>query len=223
MGNEEKRLTCRQKRCVDNTLCQLLHWRICTCQCIRKRPALRLSIANLNATIHDIEETIINISFSSQNKMTRGTLLTTQLIKKSWTHSSASRTATDKSGRAQRFGARRTVEAVSSIANSPSAEIATPSLNRTATLPSAQELATASLTQDVANELLRGEFKDSFVKILDYLISSLIKVSASNDVSMHFHGHTEQRYSSVLPIIISISGICLYPINFKFTPYFLTS
>ena len=93
------------------------------------------------------------------------------------------------------FGARLTVDAVSSIANSPSAELDTPAVNRAATLPS--ELAIRDLAQDVANELLHGGFIYLFIKILIILFLSLINLSASNHVSMHSQGHIEERYSSV--------------------------
>ena len=47
------------------------------------------------------------------------------------------------------------------------------------------------------NELLHGGFTYSFIKIPNYFIYSLINLSASNDVSMHFQGHIEEQYSSV--------------------------
>ena len=72
---------------------------------IRKTSTLRRSSAERSDTTHDIDETIKIISFSSQSKMTRSTLLTTQMIQKSLTPSSPSRTATDRSGTKQRFQA----------------------------------------------------------------------------------------------------------------------
>ena len=50
---------------------------------------------------------------------------------------------------------------------------------------------------DVANELLHGGFTYLFIKILHYFISSLIHLSASNDVSMYFQGRIEEPYSSI--------------------------
>ena len=185
-GNEERRITCRQLGYVDNTFCQRLHSQVRTCQRICKHPALRLSIADRSDTAHDIDETNTVISFSTQNKMTRSTLLTSQMIQEVSAHSSPSRRAADRSGTTQTFGARLTVEAVSSIANSHSAEIDTPSVIGLATLPSSQELAITDSTHDVANELLHGGFIHSFMKILHCLISGLINLSASKDVSMHF-------------------------------------
>ena len=44
--------------------------------------------------------------------------------------------------------------------------------------------------------LLRGEFLFSIIKVPIYLISNLINLSASNDVSMYFQEHIEERYSS---------------------------
>ena len=50
---------------------------------------------------------------------------------------------------------------------------------------------------DVANgnELLYGGLTYLFINSI-YFIYSLINLSASNDVSMHFQGHIEERYSS---------------------------
>ena len=63
MGNDERRITCRQTRCLENTLCQSLHWQVRTCWRIRKSLALRLSMADCSDTAHDINKTIIAISF----------------------------------------------------------------------------------------------------------------------------------------------------------------
>ena len=53
--------------------------------------------------------------------------------------------------------------------------------------------------QDVANGLttLHGGFTYVFINFLIILIKSLINLSASNDVSIHFQGHVEEPYSSV--------------------------
>ena len=125
MGNEEKRLTYRQTRFVDNTLCQRLHWQIRTCQRIRKNSALRLSMAKSSDTAHYLNETIIVIGLSSENKMTRSTLLTTQLIQKVLDTLLAFLHSHRDFGHNTNIGARLTNEAVSSIANSPSAELDT--------------------------------------------------------------------------------------------------
>ena len=46
---------------------------------------------------------------------------------------------------------------------------------------------------DVANELLHGGFKHVLsLKIHSYLISSLINLSASNDISMHSQVRIEE-------------------------------
>ena len=81
------------------------------------------------------------------------------------------------------------------MANFPSAELDTPTVNRVATLPS--KLAIIDLAEDVANELLHGGFTYIFKKSLIRLFLDLINLSASNDVSMHSQGHIEERYSSV--------------------------
>ena len=132
--------------------------------------------------------------------MTRSTLVTTQMIQKvldTLLVFSHSRTAIYTPGTTQTFGARLTLEAVSSIANSPSAELYTPSVNKVATLPSPLELVITDLAQDVANELLHVEFTNLFIKFPTFLILSLINLSASNDVNMHFQAHIEEKYSSV--------------------------
>ena len=49
----------------------------------------------------------------------------------------------------------------------------------------------------MANQLKHGGFTYLFIKILIILIESLINLSASNDVSMHFEGHVEEPFSSV--------------------------
>ena len=121
--------------------------KIGTSQSIRKRPALRIGIADRSDTAHNIDETILIINFSSQIQMIRSNILTTQIIQKPLTHSSPSRTAKDRSVTTQKFVTRLTVEAVSPIGNSRSAEFDTPSVNRATTLPSSQELATADLMQ----------------------------------------------------------------------------
>ena len=127
-------------------------------------PALRLSIADCSDTAHDIDETIIIISLSSQNKLSRSSLLAPQMIQKvsntflSFLHSHR-QIAHDTS-----IWGKLTVEANSPIANSPSAELDTPLVNEAATLPSTAELAIAYSTQDVANGLLKGGFINSFIK-----------------------------------------------------------
>ena len=106
---------------------------IYTCQRIRKRPSLQLSIAHCSDTAHYIDETIIIISLKTR-------WLFSQLwrSRKSRTQFCASCTATHRSGTTQGFGARLTVEASSSITNSPSAEPDTPSMNGNAALPSSK-------------------------------------------------------------------------------------
>ena len=165
MGNEERRLTCWQARCVDNTFCQRLHWEVSTCQRICKRPAFQLSIADCSDTAHCINKTIIVISFSFQNKMTRSALLNTQIV-------DTLLAFVDTPGTTQTFGARLTVDAVSSIAISPSAEFDTPSVKRAATLPSPHKLAVTDLAQEVAKELFNGGFTFLFVKFLNIYIHS---------------------------------------------------
>ena len=78
-------------------------------------------------------------------------------------------TAADSLGTTQNFGTRLTVDAVSSIANSHSAELDTPSVSRAASLPSSQELAIMEFSHDVANELLHAGFTYFFVKFLTIL------------------------------------------------------
>ena len=53
------------------------------------------------------------------------------------------------------------------------------------------------ILNDVANKLIHGGFINSSIKILSYVISSLIILCASNDVSMHLQKHIEESYSSV--------------------------
>ena len=113
------------------------------------------------------------------------------------THSLLFRASTDTPGATQTFGARLTVDAVSSIANSSTAELDTPSLNRVATFPSPEKLAITDFAQDVANELLHGGFTHLFIKFLIIIFLSLINFFACIDVSMHSQGHIEERYSSV--------------------------
>ena len=129
--------------------------------------------------------------------MNRSTLLTIQTNQKLSDTLLPSRRVTDRPGTTQRFGARLTVTAISSIAHSPSAELDTPSMNRAATIPSSQEPTIADSMQDVANELLHGGSIYSFIKLLKTLVSSLMSLSASKDVSMLVQRHIEERYSSV--------------------------
>ena len=143
MGNEGRRLTCRQTSCVDNTLCQSFHWQVRTCQRIGKCPALRLSIPDCSNTAHNVNKTIIVINFSFQ--MTCSTLFTTLMIHNSSTHSPPSCTAADTPSTTQSFLAKLTVYAVSPMANSPSAEFDTPSVSEAPTLPS--ELAITDLAR----------------------------------------------------------------------------
>ena len=63
MGYEERRLTCRQTRCVNKTLSQSLHWQVCTCQRISKCPALRLRTTHCSYPAHNVDETINVICF----------------------------------------------------------------------------------------------------------------------------------------------------------------
>ena len=49
----------------------------------------------------------------------------------------------------------------------------------------------------MANQLKHGGFTYLFIKFLIILFKSLINLSASNDVSIHFQGHIEEPYSSV--------------------------
>ena len=52
-------------------------------------------------------------------------------------------------------------------------------------------------------------------KLILIFFSSLINLSASNDVSMHFQGDIEEQYSSVPHFTILHFSICLRVINFK--------
>ena len=113
---------------------------------------LQYSDSAPSSAAHDIDGFIEIISFSSRNQMTSSTLLTTRIIQKLFRTCSSlslslslSRTATDRLGTRQRFRARMTIEAVSWIANFPSADLDTSSVNRAVTLPSSQELAIADL------------------------------------------------------------------------------
>ena len=53
------------------------------------------------------------------------------------------------------------------------------------------------LLNDVAIVLLYGGFIISLIKISNYLISSMPKLSVSNDVIIHFQRHIEKRYSTI--------------------------
>ena len=79
---------------------------------------------------------------------------------------------------------------------------------------------------DVANEVVRGGLTYSFLKILKYLILSLISLSASNDSCMHFQGHMEERYSTVPEIQYLHYGDLFTSHQLQLhslLPYFLTS
>ena len=62
---------------------------------------------------------------------------------------------------------------------------------------------------------LHGGYICLFNYIKYYLISSLINLSASNDISMCFQGDIEERYSNFLHYTILQVSICLPVINFK--------
>ena len=64
--------------------------------------------------------------------------------------------------------------------------------------------------------LLLGGFIFLFIYIVYYLFSNLNKLSASNDVQMHFQSDIEERYSSIPNFIIRLFSICLQVINFNF-------
>ena len=134
MGNEERRLTCRQTRCVNNTLCQSLQWQVRTCQRISKSPALRLRTTHCRNIAHDVDKTIIVISFSL--KMTCSTLLASNRSQKFSSSLLAFSHNHRQPGKTQTNGAKLTVDVVSSIFNSPSADLDTPSVKRAATVPS---------------------------------------------------------------------------------------
>ena len=181
-----------QRRCVNNTLCQSLHWQVCTCQRISKCPALRLRTNYCSNPTHNVDETIIVISFSF--KMTYSTLLARNRTRKfsntllaSFHSHRQSRHNTNIWGQTHRWW---------TLINRPFplhwtwhtlSEKGGHSTLRTSNL---------DLAQDVANELLHGGFIYLFITS-NYLLYSLINLSASNDVSMHFQGHIEERYSSV--------------------------
>ena len=59
------------------------------------------------------------------------------------------------------------------------------------------------------------------LKIPNYLNSRLIKLSASNEVSMQFQEILRNDTQVFLRFKIPILVICIYPVNF--TPYILTS
>ena len=200
-GNEGRRLTCRQLRRVDNTLCWFFHWQICNCQRIRKCPPLLFNVSDCSDTAHDINKTINIISLSSLNMITCSTLLTTQTIQNFSDTIFSFWRSHRQTGKTKELGAKLTVEAFSSIANSPSAELDTPLVNGTATPSSSRELAIADSTRDVANELLHGgSIYTCSSKNPSNSTSSLISLSASNDVSIHFQGHLEEQYSGVSSI-----------------------
>ena len=147
------------KRVVSTTTSANVSLKIRTCQRISKVLALRLTIDNCSDTAQDINKTIIVISFSPRTKWRAEFSSPLRWFKKSWTHSSPSCTNTDLSGTTQTFEARLTIEAVSWIANSSSAELDSSSVNRMATSTSSEELAITDLAHDLGNELLHGGFE----------------------------------------------------------------
>ena len=64
-------------------------------------------------------------------------------------------------------------------------------------LPDELIISVIKIMNDVANELLHGGFTYLFMKFFIILFKSLINLSASNGVSMHFQGCIEEPYSSI--------------------------
>ena len=162
MRNEERRLTCRQARCVDNTLCQSVYWQVRTCQLINKSTALRLRIHP--GVILRIMSTKLSLSSASPSIWRAAISSPLTGVTISPTHSWPSSTAADTPGTTETIGAKLIVDAASSMTNSPYAELDTPSVKRATTLPS--KLAIIDLAQDVANELLHAGFTCLFIKFL---------------------------------------------------------
>ena len=109
-------------------------------------------------------------SLSSTSSSSRRAALSPPLtgLTDSPTHASPSSTAADTPGTTQTFGAKLTVDTVSSIANYPSAELDTPSVKRAATLRS--ELAIVDLAKDVANQFLHGGLTYLIIGFLSFFI-----------------------------------------------------
>ena len=134
------------------------------------------------------------------------------------TRSSLSSTAADTPGTTQTFGAKLTVDAVSSIANSPSAELDTPSVKKGATLPS--ELAIQIWLETwLMSYYMVGLQITYFKKIILFQIwliclpavtsACILKDTLRNDTQVFL----EYRDS--------MFEICLHLINLKCTSYFL--
>ena len=119
MRKEERRLTCRQKICVDNTSANVPTDKLA---CASASPNVQSSnSASRNAVIALMVSTKLLLSVASPPKTRCLAALSSPLrwSKKSHTHSSPSFTAADGSRTQQKFGSILTVEVISSIANSP--------------------------------------------------------------------------------------------------------
>ena len=219
MGNEERKLTCRQTRCVNNTFCQSLHWQVCTCQRISKRPALTLHTTHCSNPAHNVNKTIIVIRFSF--KMTCSTLLATQ------------RTRTLSYTLLTSFHSRRHSRHNTNIRGQthPWRSLINgqlPFCRTWHTLSKKDGHSTlrtshSDLAQDVAKELLHGGFTYLFTKFLIILLKVWLICLPTRTSACIFKDTLRNDTHVLLKFRDSIFEICLHLINSNCTSSFLPS
>ena len=163
-GTRERRLMCRQTRCVDDTpSAKASTDKLARASASAKVQPSDSCIPDCSNTAHNVNKTIIVINFSFQ--MTCSILFihlddsqtlqhTPRLLPQPQTLQVQHKHLEPNS----------TLTQFHQSPIPPSAELDTPSVNTAATLPSLQDLDITDLAQDVANELLHGGFTFLFIE-----------------------------------------------------------